>query len=93
MALPAPVTAEVDRHLRRFTERGKDAFVFTSATGVPIETSNFRDRIWLPATRWAGLNGLRFHDLRDAAETPVRRPAPPPKSGWPASVTPACRRY
>ncbi len=69
VALPAPVTAELDRHLRRFTDRGEDAFVFTSATGVPIEASNFRDRIWLPATRRAGLAGLRFHDLRHAAGT------------------------
>ena len=69
VALPAPVTAELDRHLRRVTERGEDAFVFTSATGVPIEASNSRDRIWLPATQRAGLAGLRFHDLRHAAGT------------------------
>jgi integrase len=69
VALPAPVIAELDRHLRRFTEPGDDAYVFTSAAGVPIEASNFRDRVWLPATRRAGLTGLRFHDLRHSAGT------------------------
>lgn len=43
--------------------------MFTSAAGVPIEASNFRDRVWLPATLRAGLTGLRFHDLRHSAGT------------------------
>lgn len=43
--------------------------MFTSATGVPIEAGNSRDRVWLPATSRAGLAGLRFHDLGHAAGT------------------------
>ena len=69
VALPAPVASELAHHLRRFAEPTEDAYVFTSAAGVPIEASNFRDRVWLPATRRAGLTGLRFHDLRHAAGT------------------------
>ncbi len=37
----------------------------------------------------AGLPGLRFHDLRHTAGTPGRPSAPPPRSSWPASATPA----
>jgi hypothetical protein len=69
VALPSPVTAELAHHLRRFTEAGEDAYVFTSAAGMPIEASNFRDRAWLRSTRRAGLTGLRFHDLHHAAGT------------------------
>ena len=80
VALPAPVTAELDRHLRRFTDRGEDAFVFTSATGVPIEASNFRDPDLAARHPPGGLAGLRFHDLRHARERWRRRPVPPPRS-------------
>jgi hypothetical protein len=34
-----------------------------------LERNNFRYRIWVPATEAAGLEGLRFHDLRHAAGT------------------------
>src|SRR3954452_12406926 len=33
----------------------------------PMRRSNFRRRIWLPAVAQAGLDGLRFHDLRHTA--------------------------
>jgi len=69
VTLPVPVVAELAHHLRRSTEPGDDSYVFTSAAGMPIEASTFRDRVWLPATRRAGLTGLRFHDLRHAAGT------------------------
>lgn len=38
--------------------------VFTSADGKPIDYSNWRRRIWLPAARDAGVPGAGFHDLR-----------------------------
>src|SRR5206468_4918740 len=50
-----------------------DNYVFTSPEGVPHERSNFRSRVWMPATRRAGLDGLRFHDLRHAAGTLAAR--------------------
>ena len=37
--------------------------------GGPVRYSNFRTRIWGPATRRADLVGLGFHDLRHAAAT------------------------
>lgn len=40
-----------------------DEVVFLTATGCLIRTRNFR-RIWKTATKKAGLDGLRVHDLR-----------------------------
>jgi integrase len=43
------------------------ALVFTTSSGAPLRSSNFRQRIWLPATEACGLPGLRVHDLRHTA--------------------------
>ena len=53
----------------RAVERGRYApeeFVFGSMRGTPIQPSNFRQRVWDPALRLAGVDGegYRFHDLR-----------------------------
>jgi integrase len=39
-------------------------FAFSSVEGLPLRRNNFRRRYWLPAVRDAGLEPLRFHDLR-----------------------------
>ena len=44
-----------------------DSFVFALSNGGPLRTANFRTRVWRPATRTAGLEGLRIHDLRHTA--------------------------
>jgi integrase len=44
-----------------------DAFVFTAPKGGPLRVIAFRARIWRPATRNAGLDVLRIHDLRHTA--------------------------
>lgn len=53
----------------RAVERGRYApeeLVFGSMRGKPLQPSNFRQRVWNPALRHAGLDGegYRFHDLR-----------------------------
>jgi integrase len=53
----------------RAVERGRYApeeLVFASMRGTPLQPSNFRQRVWDPALRLAGLEaeGYRFHDLR-----------------------------
>ena len=41
-----------------------DGYVFRASSGGPLRRSNFRPRVWVPATKAAGLSGVRFHDLR-----------------------------
>jgi integrase len=73
VALPVPLVEVLRDHLRRFVAKGDDAYVFTSVKGEPIDRNNFRRRVWLPATKEAGLTGLRFHDLRHTAGTLAAR--------------------
>jgi integrase len=54
---------------RRITAAAPGALLFVSETGTPLHYSNWRRRTWLPATSEAGLEGLRFHDLRSLATT------------------------
>ena len=44
-----------------------EAFVVTAPQGGPLRVTVFRARVWRPATRVAGLDGLRSHDLRYTA--------------------------
>jgi integrase len=44
-----------------------DDFVFAGPLGGTLRVSQFRSRVWRPATRAAGLDGLRIHDLRHTA--------------------------
>jgi integrase len=69
VALPRPLTEELEHHLGRYSGDGLERFVFVSESGVPVDPNNFRSRVWIPATRAAGLEGVRFHDLRHAAGT------------------------
>ncbi|HUZ44654.1 MAG TPA: tyrosine-type recombinase/integrase [Acidimicrobiales bacterium] len=73
VALPRQLVAELDRHLSEYVLLGSDSYMFTSSTDSPLERSNFRMRVWYPATEAAGLEGLRFHDLRHTAGTLAAR--------------------
>jgi Phage integrase family len=44
-----------------------DDLVFVGPQGGTLRLAGFRHRIWRPATRAAGLGGLRIHDLRHTA--------------------------
>ena len=44
-----------------------EAFVFTAPEGGPLRVNLFRARVWRPAIRAAGLDGLRIYDLRHTA--------------------------
>ena len=71
MRVPAPLVAMLAEHLaaRGLTAADADAHVFAAPEGGPLRYAGFRSRVWVPATRAAGLDGLGFHDLRRAAAT------------------------
>jgi integrase len=71
LAMPTALAALLTDHLarRRLTGADSDALVFVSKEGGPIRYERWRGRVWLPAVRRAGLEGLTFHDLRRANAT------------------------
>jgi Site-specific recombinase XerD len=58
-------------HLTRrgLTAADSDALLFTAPNGGPLRYEHWRRRVWLPACRLAGTEGLTFHDLRRANAT------------------------
>jgi integrase len=67
--LPGSVVTALRLHLAQSAAPDPDGLVFTSEQSGPLRQNNFRNRRWLPAVRAAGLEGLRFHDLRHVAGT------------------------
>lgn len=64
LAIPAPLVAELERHLAEHAAPGRDGLVFVGPLGAPLARSNFSPK-WNAARRAAGLpDGFRFHDLR-----------------------------
>jgi len=49
---------------RKAVRAPRTGLVFTAPDGGPMDLHNFRARVWAPAVRRAGLEGLRIHDLR-----------------------------
>lgn len=49
---------------RGLTGAEPDAFLFANTDGGPLDYSNWRRRVWLPAVENAELTRLGFHDLR-----------------------------
>jgi integrase len=69
VTLPAVAAAALVEHLGSYSQPGPDGLVFTSTDGALLRRSNFNRRVWRPATRAVGLEGLRFHDLRHTSAT------------------------
>jgi integrase len=71
LAMPPALARMLADHLRRrgLTAANPSALVFVAPEGGPIGYSNWHRRVWVPATKAAGLPGLRFHDLRKVAAT------------------------
>src|SRR5215211_1390803 len=69
VTLPVVAAAALVEHLGSYSQPGPDGLVFTSAEGGLLRRSNFNRRVWRPATRVVGLEGLRFHDLRHTSAT------------------------
>ena len=68
IAISADLVELIDQHLERF-EVQADGLLFTSELGGMVNPSNFRQRVWLPARKIAGLPTVGFHDLRRANAT------------------------
>ncbi len=69
VGIPGFVVAAIERHLDDLELDDADTLVFATTDGGPLRRSNFRRRVWEPATVEVGLAGLRFHDLRHTAAT------------------------
>lgn len=54
---------------RGVSQHDREAHIFLGYDGRRLDYSNWRSRVWIPATEAAGLGGLRFHDLRHTAGT------------------------
>ncbi len=63
VVLPGFVRDKLAAHIAAHTPE-REGLVFTSPLGKPLRHSNFRQTVWLPATKAAGLEGLTPHDLR-----------------------------
>jgi integrase len=66
LTLPAGLVDLLAAHfaVKGLTAAKPDGLVFTSHDGSPLNYANWRNRVWLPAVRQAGVQGVGFHDLR-----------------------------
>jgi len=66
LTIPVALTDLLSAHLaqRGLTGADADAFLFANADGGPLDYSNWRRRVRLPAAENADLTGVGFHDLR-----------------------------
>jgi integrase len=57
VTLPSVAATALEAHLRTWADRDPDGLVFTAPQGGLLRRSNFCRRVWLPATRVAGVGG------------------------------------
>lgn len=69
IGIPSFVARSVAVHIDLYALPEHEGLVFPSADGQPMRRSNFRRRVWEPATAEVGMTGFRFHDLRHTAAT------------------------
>jgi integrase len=82
--LPRRVMDELADHLDAYVPATTEAVVFTGVFGQPLRREWFRRTWWLPAVAAAGLDRLRFHDLRHTYVSLLIRAGANPKevSTW-----------
>jgi len=71
IAMPKSLVDLIAEHLalRGLTAADAERLVFEAPQGGPLGYTNWRRRIWLPATAAAQWPGAGFHDLRRASAT------------------------
>ena len=67
LSVPAPLMDMLAAHLAEQGRHNPVDYVFTAKQGGPLRINHFRDRVWYPAVKRAGLEGLTFHGLRHSA--------------------------
>ncbi len=69
IGIPSFVARSLAVHIDLYALPGDEGLIFPSADGEPLRRSNFRRRVWAPATTEVGMGAFRFHDLRHTAAT------------------------
>lgn len=69
VVLPPFICDVMVEHLAQWSEPDVEGLVFVMPEGTPLRRENFRKRVWLPACRSVGIEGVRFHDLRHTNAT------------------------
>jgi len=69
VSLPPFVRDRLAEHLRSGVSAEDEALLFTSSRGSALRYSNFRNRVWLPVTKAAGLEGIGTHICRHTSAT------------------------
>ena len=64
---PQEVLDELAAHLRRTGRTSPEDLVLQAPNGGPVRATNFRYRVYTPALKATGLDGLTFHRLRHSA--------------------------
>jgi integrase len=62
--LPRSIMRRLEEHLETYVGGDAEALVFTGPKGAPLRRAGFRRCWWRPATRLAGLDWLKVHELR-----------------------------
>lgn len=71
LSMPGALAVLLTHHLEAIgvSPIDTDAYLFRSTSGGPLYYANWYHRVWAPAVKAAGLDGLTFHDLRRANAT------------------------
>ena len=69
VTLPTVAAEALAEHLGVYAEAGPDGLGVLGRAWWPDPPQHLHRRVWIPTTRAAGVEGLRFHDLRHTAGT------------------------
>jgi len=68
LSIPSNIIDDLEAHLEKWTESGKDSLLFTLKNGVPLSATSLQ-RAWSKARASIGRQDLHLHDLRHTGLT------------------------